>query len=355
MKARNWTQTDLASILGRPVPTVNEIIQGKKAIMPEMAKALGEAFGIPAEVWLQRESAYRLSLADGDFRPVRRRARLHEIAPLKDMQKRGWIKTTDDPGELESEILRFFGIGSIDQEPDIAAALRKTDPDVEVTPNQRAWCFRAKQIARTLSVSPFDPGRFARCAEELRRLAAYPTEARKVPTVLASYGIRFVIVEPLGGGKIDGAAMWLDKSSPVIAMSIRFDRVDSFWFTLGHEFSHIENGDAISVDANLCGPEQAPTASKAPIERRADEESAALLVPPEELRSFIARVGPRYSRDRIVQFAHRIKIHPGIIVGQLQNRGEIGYSALRDLLVKIRETVASNSVTDGWGYLTDTA
>ena len=65
--------------------------------------------------------------------------------------------------------------------------------------------------------------------------------------------------------------------------------------------------------------------------------------------SFIRRVGPLYSKQRIVQFAHRVKIHPGIIVGQLQNRDEIGYSANREMLTKVREVVAQTALTDGWG------
>ena len=37
LTARGWTQTDLAQILGRPLPTLNRILQGKHAILPEMA------------------------------------------------------------------------------------------------------------------------------------------------------------------------------------------------------------------------------------------------------------------------------------------------------------------------------
>jgi len=84
-------------------------------------------------------------------------------------------------------------------------------------------------------------------------------------------------------------------------------------------------------------------------ERRADEEAAATLVPPQELRSFMRRVGPLYAKDRIIQFAHRIKMHPGVIVGQLQHRGEIGYAANREMLAKVREIVTQTALTDGYG------
>lgn len=353
MKARGWTQADLAQILDRPLPTVNEIIQGKRAIMPEMARALSEAFGSPAELWMQREAMYRLSLAQGDFRGIKRRARLHDLVPLKEIQKRGWIKPGDDENTLDAEVLQFLEIGSLDDEPQISTAMRKSDATSDLTPAQRAWCFRVKHLARALKVDPFDPARLGECEAKLSRLAAYPVEARKVSGLLASFGVRLVIVEPLSGSKIDGVAMWLDSKSPVIGLSLRFDRIDGFWFTLCHEFSHIKNGDALSIDTDLTGQDQAPSVAKSPIERRADSEAAAMLIPPSELESFILRVGPQYSKDRIVQFAHRIKIHPGIIVGQLQHRGELGYHSMRDMLIRIRGTVTPSSVTDGWGHSID--
>src|SRR5258708_522622 len=59
---RKWAQADLAAVLQRPLPTINEIILGKKAITPEMSVALGRAFGTSPDLWAHREAAYRLSL-----------------------------------------------------------------------------------------------------------------------------------------------------------------------------------------------------------------------------------------------------------------------------------------------------
>ena len=70
---------------------------------------------------------------------------------------------------------------------------------------------------------------------------------------IADYGIRFIVVEPLPGIKVDGVALWLDNESPVIGVSVRFDRIDAFWFTLMHEFSHIYHGDALSFDYESSG------------------------------------------------------------------------------------------------------
>lgn len=78
------------------------------------------------------------------------------------------------------------------------------------------------------------------------------------------------------------------------------------------------------VAADIYGPDGE---AKPDIERRADEQAANLLVPADKLQSFIVRVGPLYSKARINQFAHRMRIQPGIIVGQLHNRGEVKWNA----------------------------
>jgi HTH-type transcriptional regulator/antitoxin HigA len=351
LQRREWGQDDLARVIGRPASRISEIMSGKLAVSPEIAAELAAALGGTAEQWLQRESAYRLFVAEPDIKGVQRRARIYQLAPIKEMQRRGWINETTDADVLEKEILDFFGISSLEIEPIISAVPRKTDCDSPLSSIQRAWCFRAKQLASSLVLPhKFNPSTLEQCEKELRVLAAYPQESRKIPTILARFGIRFIVVEPLANGKIDGAAFWLNDNSPVIALSVRFDRMDGLWFSLMHEFMHIKNRDSISVDADLVGQERTPEIAKPEIERRADNEASASLIKPDVLKNFIVRVGPMYSRQRIVQFAHTIKIHPAIIVGQLHHCGEVGYGRYRDLLAKVRTTVIQCSVTDGWGH-----
>jgi HTH-type transcriptional regulator/antitoxin HigA len=59
LEARDWTQNDLAVILGRQLRTVSDIVTGKRGITPETAKGLGQAFGTSAQLWMNLESAYR--------------------------------------------------------------------------------------------------------------------------------------------------------------------------------------------------------------------------------------------------------------------------------------------------------
>jgi HTH-type transcriptional regulator/antitoxin HigA len=80
LEARGWTQENLASFLGRPLQTVNAIINARKEITPETALALGAAFGTSAELWLNLETAYRLAQAGEPDPAIQSRVQQHELA-----------------------------------------------------------------------------------------------------------------------------------------------------------------------------------------------------------------------------------------------------------------------------------
>lgn len=349
LEEKGWTQDDLAAVAGYSRQQINDIISGRRGITAEMAVALAAAFGTTPGYWMKLDSDYRLSQVDAGDDAVRQRAMLFALAPVKDMQRRGWIKPTKDLNEIEDELRRFFGVSSLDIAPEFPVSFRKTSPLSDLTAPQRAWCFRVRQVASALQVPTFDPTKMPALKKELRILAAYPAEAGKVSDTMRCHGIRFVVVEPLPSSKLDGCAFWLDAGKPVIGVSLLRDRLDNFWFTLMHEVAHIENGDDLSVDTDLGVEERSQPLLKDAQERRADEAAAACLIPNEELDSFIRRVGPLYAKPNIIQFAHRIKIHPAVIVGQLQHRGELGFQANREMLSKVRDHVVSTALTDGWG------
>jgi HTH-type transcriptional regulator/antitoxin HigA len=324
------------------------IMRGQAGITPEMAVVLAAAFNNAAGDWMRLETNYRLSRVTPETASVQRRAKVYGKIPIRDVQRRGWIKDSADLDDLESEIKRFLRIESVDDSPALSVAPRRSGSEPELTPAQVAWCARARELAEILQVGPFDPTALPKAQRELRELAAHPKESRHLPKTLAKYGIRFVVIEPLPSGKLDGAVLWLDPRSPVIAVSVRYDRIDNFWHTVFHETIHVERGDALVVDTEIeAGTPRLPLTAS---EDQANRRAADALVPQDELESFIRRLSPLYPTQRIIQFAHKVRMHPGIIVGQLQHRGEVGYSAHRAVLVKIRSLITETALTDGWGH-----
>ena len=74
IEERGWTQGTFAEILGRPLQTVNAIINGKKEITPKTAIELAAAFGTSPELWLNLETAYRLAITEPADPEIARRA-----------------------------------------------------------------------------------------------------------------------------------------------------------------------------------------------------------------------------------------------------------------------------------------
>lgn len=355
LEARGWTQTDLAEIIGKSARLVNEVIMGKRAVTPDTARALADAFGTSAQFWMNLESAYQLSKLKTDASPVARRAKLYSLFPVKEMIRRGWIATSESLDVMEAQFCNFFGLENLDAPPQFHtyAARRSTYTETEQSPMLTAWLYRTRQIAQGVSVGKFSAKMLESVIVQLKTLMVNPEDVRQVPRVLAEAGIRLVLVEPFAGMKVDGVCFWLDANSPVIAMTLRFDRIDNFWFVLMHELRHVANKDGQSgnviIDENL-GMENGEAGNKPEFERVADTEAAETIIPAAVFNDFTLRVAPLYSEVRIAGFAARIGVHPGIVVGQLHNRKQVPYAHYRKLLVKIKEHIIGNALTDGWGH-----
>lgn len=346
LEARNWTQADLAEILDRPPRVVSEIISAKRGISPDTAKGLAAAFGTSPELWLNLESAYQLwRNRGGEDEAVSRRAKIYGFAPIKDMVRRGWIEASTDVEILERRVLEFFEANNLDEAPKcVPHTARKSTSYGSITPAQCAWLLRAKRIAAAVQARPFSEAGLEPAIQALRHLLRDPQGVGQAPRILAEAGIRLVVIEPLPGTRIDGACLW-DNDSPVIAMSLRFDRIDNFWFTLMHELAHVDaRAEAIDIDLQRIdeGSERPET------ERAADAFASERLVPGHELDRFIAEVSPLYSTRKVEAFSEAVQIHPGIVVGQLQHRREIGWSSMRRALVPVRAWITDEAITDGW-------
>ena len=344
LEERGWSQLDLAEILGRPTQLVNELCTATRSVTPETARGLAAALGTTPEVWLRLQAAFDLHKSketDGD---VSRRSALYSKAPIREMNRRGWIESTTNIDVLEKQVCDFFEISKLEDEPKLLHAARSSFD--QTTSAQKAWLCRARNIAMSLHAVPFTQRKLDKGLPQLKDLLGAAPETRNVSRVLAECGVRFVVVEPLPKTRIDGACFFLDAKSPVIAVSLRFDRVDSFWHTVAHELGHLKHDHDLHCDIDL---QKNMTANAQEIE--ANKFAQDFLLPKDELDNFIARVRPLYSQAKIEKFAQRVGVHPGIVVGQLQFRGEIGYQHSRKLLEKVREYVTSTTLTDGWGSI----
>ena len=348
LKERGWSQRALAIVLGKGETSVNKIVAGKQTVDAEMALMLEEVFGVPADRFLTLQREYDLALARISLRPDPQRAARAFVfgdLPIADMVRRGWIAISDvkNVSEIEAAISRFFSVNRIEDIEIVPHAARKTETNSPITPVQLAWLYRVKEMASEMLVSRYSPENMTGVLTALRPLLLSPESARRVPRLLMEAGIRFLVVETLPGAKIDGVCFWLDDCSPVVALSFRHDRNDNFWFVLRHELEHVKRGHgkiAAMVDYDLHG-ERAGIGNNVPEEeRQANEAAANFCVPRSQMEAFIERKAPFFSERDMIGFARSLKVHPGIVAGQLQHRTD-RYERFRQHIVKLRSYVPS--------------
>lgn len=353
---RGWTKRTLAIVLGAEETGINRLVSDKRPVSASMAITLEEVFGIPAETFLDLQKAYDLATARISARPDpgrKTRAHLFGGLPVSEMIKRCWIEADDvrNVSQIELSLAKFFGVSTPDEIEILPHAAKKTVVGPDVTPTQLAWLYRVRSISSEMITAPYSDQAAHSAIGKLRGLRKHPEELRKIPRILSECGIRFLLVETLPSAKIDGVCFWLNDRAPVVAMTMRHDRIDNFWFVLRHELEHVIQGhgkSAPAIDADLDGENAGAGANIPEEERIANLAAASFCVPTAMLDAFIARKAPFFSERDLLGFAQTIGVHPGLVAGQIQHKTG-RYDRFRSHLVKVRKFVAPSAIVDGWG------
>lgn len=357
MRERGWNKRTLSLILGLSEATVGRITSDKQGVDARLSIILEELFAVPADQFLSLQKELDLAQARIVVQPDpmrATRAMLFGDLPLAEMIERGWLKAESvrEIADVEQELMRFFGVNRLDDIRLLPHAAKKTATgDATVTPAQLAWLYRVRAIAENMLVPRFSPTKLRETLPKLRALMIAPEEARGASRLLIESGVRFLLVETLKAAKIDGVCFWLDEQSPVIALSLRYDRIDNFWFVLRHEIEHILQGHGRSfavVDSELEGEKAGIGSSISEEERIANSAASDFCVPKSQMDAFISRKSPLFYESDLKAFAKILKIHPGIVAGQLQHKTG-RYHIFRSHLAEIRAKVLQSAMIDGWG------
>jgi len=331
LDALNMTQVELAARIGRPTTVVNEIIKGKKAITPATALQLEHVLGTPAHIWNGLEGDYQLIKAR-----LEEDARLKRQVPILDrypfysaMVKAGWVqRRTSRVGKVR-ELLRFFGVASLDEvSRQYAPAFRKSRGREASPEALAAWMRRGELLAREVETREFNPSALREHLQEFRALTCEPPETFE-PAIrerCADCGVAWVVVPHLPGTYVNGATWW-DGEKFVVEMSLRFKWNDIFWFTFFHELGHIllHRKREVFIDTDSTRRDGAS-------EREADSFAARLLIDPKAYGAFVSR--GRFTWRSVRDFADEVGVHPGIVVGRLQHDEHIRPNQLNGLRAK---------------------
>ncbi|HEY4217690.1 MAG TPA: ImmA/IrrE family metallo-endopeptidase [Gemmatimonadaceae bacterium] len=348
---REWDQRTLAHVLGLDYGSTNRLVLDKRPVDAFSSIMLAEVFGGEADDFLRLQRKFDLAVARASTRPDKNRAlraALFGNLPVAEMIKRGWLKADlKNIQQVETELMRFFGVPSLELVPTIPAAAKKATAGGEMTPKQNAWVRRVVEIAATLQTPRYSPDSVRAAIAKLGGLLGAVEGVTQAGPILAKAGVRLVVVDPLKGSKIDGVCTWLNDMAPVIGLSLRHDRIDNFWFVLRHELEHVLRGHgrkSAKIDVDI-GAKRENVSEE---ERVADAAALEFCVPQDQMDRFYDKKHPFFMEVDVVGFAATLKVHPGLVVGQLQHRAG-RFDRFRDYLAKVWELVTPTVATDGWG------
>lgn len=321
----NKTQQELGDAAGLSRKHINELLSGTATLSPEVATKLSLVTGYSVKFWLNAEAVFRADVA--------RLALEAQLAPhakelpstiTSFLRKQGFIKATlREPGRLVWEILAFFEVGSwkaLESRFSVPAAAFRQQLAHDVSWPAVATWLRVGEIESRRAAREFpryDPQKLESLANELPRLSSLdPAEYRKqVDEKLAAVGVELLYVPEIPGCRAHGATRWVD-GRPRIQLSLRGRNDSQYWFSLMHEIHHVLNDG--HDDLLLQGPAES---KDDPREVAADAFARNSIISERDA----ARLGSLKTPSDAKDFARKLGIAPGLVVGRLQHDGHWTY------------------------------
>ena len=327
LESRNISQAELARRMDKPVQAVNEIIMGKKEIIPSTAIALEHVLGLPAGFWLRLESNYRESLArEKENGALGHQIKLLSAYPYKEMAAFGWVKETHSAKEKVAELLKWLGVADLKVVPSqYEIAFRKSDKLSVAREKLVAWLRHGEIELQNETLGEFDKGNVEALMDSLRSVTSKEINIahKEAKKMCADFGIALIFTPEFKSFPVSGATRWVGKH-PLVQVSLRFKTDDHLWFSIFHELGHVFKH---KKDLFI---ENKGENNHLEYEEEANEFAASYLIPHDRYFQFVSQ-NPLGSPSAITRFASEIGVAPGIIVGRLQHDKKIGMNQYNHL------------------------
>lgn len=323
MDEQGLQQKDLVSYIGS-TSRVSEVLSGQRRLTVDMIRSLSAGLGIPADVLLGKGDTDQTAEAPIPL----------ERLPYRDMERRGYFSDIVKGQHLEAQDKLKMFLAQIGVVQPHTFFFRRTLNTGSKKPANKyaiyAWIIRVLVRSRKTrgSITEFNPTKLSDgLLKEVARLSWSERGPLLAQEFLAQIGISLVIEPHLPETRLDGAALLDEDGTPVVALTVRRNQVDSFWFTLLHELVHIQRHLKNDRDTFV---DDTQVEDDDPKEREANRIAADLLIPRNIWRrsnAFLRRTDVQAIKD----LAYELRIHPAIVAGRIQ-RETGNYKILSDLV-----------------------
>ena len=321
MDQQDLLQKDMTPYMGSQ-SKVSEVLNRKRPLSLSMIRALHKGLGIPADVLLQEPG-----------KAIPKRQYDPQDYPFAEMFKRCYFAPF--PGSLrdakrraETLLVEFFAILGDTMPQPILCRRSDREPDVNAL---IAWQAQALHRAKQQELPAYDPAAVDEAAlRTLVRQSYFSAGPKNARELLDRWGIHLVILRHLPKTYLDGASFMAPWGRPVVGLTLRYDRLDNFWFTLLHELAHVR----LHLDPDQVGlaffDETRPieTNPDDPREREANAFAQEMLIPTEIWESVKSELLPRPSPRAVRELAEELRVSPAVVAGRVrwetQNYGRLG-------------------------------
>lgn len=341
LDANDMTQEELAKRLQISTKYMSDLINGKCSLTDEMVLKLSNAFGTSTAMWLNLNKTYIEKKIEID----RRKQRDYECDIARKMDYRFWVdlnliepaRNIEDKVRILQNYFKVASLGVL-QEKDFLVQFRtaiNVVKDINII-NANAWVQTAINIGTEMKVKTFDKNKLNSKLYEIRNMTLQEPEffIPYLKNIFSECGIAFVLLPNLKNCGINGAVKWVSKDKVVLALNDRRKFADSFWFALFHELGHVmqQRIKMLIISSEKNDLQESELTDR--LEAQADEFSQNILIPVKDFEDFVQNKDFT-DKQVLIEFANKINIHPGIIVGRLQRERLLAYnSKLNELKVK---------------------
>ncbi len=310
------SKKDLIPYFGS-LPKVSEVLARKRPLSLAMIRNIHKGLGIPAEILLAN--------AESDVDLGQDPAYDYNKFPWQEMLDRGYVQgvsTVRLAKERGEEFIRGFmrEVFSGARTPALLRApLHQNGSRVMDEYALLVWRAAVLKKARhqkTALKTSYQAGAITtEWLRDLAKLSRFEHGPRLAIEYLADIGVVLVFEDHFKKTYLDGAAMLDDDGTPVVALTLRHDRVDNFWFALLHELVHVQKhltADRLFIADNLDDKTRASTE-----EIEADAGAQEALIPAVEWLASAVSSNPTVANATAL--ADKLRIHPDIVAGRVRH------------------------------------
>jgi len=278
-----------------------------------MMRALHKGLGIPAELLLQEQGqAFPEEIPEIDW---------HRF-PIGEMIGAGWIQPEKNIEGNEEEIMRQYieEAGGMNRFSQFLFRQSKSPWQNLRTDKYAlmAWCLRVLELSRKYPLkNKYKPDSIDLL--DLSKLSYFNNGPLLAKEYLEKHGIQFFVVFHLKRTFLDGAAMILEDETPIIALTMRYDRIDNFWFCLLHELAHLTkhlSKDTTNIILDEIEQHRMGIGRQDKKEEEADKMAQNALIPKKYWEQ--VDLGVKDLSKEVMNLADQLKIHPAIVAGRIR-------------------------------------